>query len=63
MPAALRMRLLIFGGPLFKFLLHCRGDRAAAIVPVLVVLLLASVLQIVSEALLQYSGYFRSLAL
>jgi len=33
-----------------------------AIVPVLVVLLLASILQIVSEALLQYSGFFRSLA-
>jgi hypothetical protein len=31
-------------------------------VPILVVLLLASILQIVSEALLQYSGFFRGLA-
>jgi|HubBroStandDraft_6_1064221.scaffolds.fasta_scaffold44043_3 O-antigen/teichoic acid export membrane protein len=62
-PAALASGLLIFEGPyLFKFLLHSAAEVPHAIVPVIVVLLLASVLQIVSEALLQYSGFFRSLA-
>lgn len=62
-PAAIACALLIFaGGPLFKFLLHAAATVPPGIVPVLVALLLANVLQIVSEALLQYSGFFRSLA-
>ncbi len=62
-PAAIACALLIFtGGPLFTFLLRSAATVPHAIVPILVVLLLASILQIVSEALLQYSGFFRSLA-
>jgi O-antigen/teichoic acid export membrane protein len=62
-PAAIACGLLIFaGGPLFIFLLHAAATVPAGIVPILVALLLASILQIVSEALLQYSGFFRSLA-
>ena len=57
------LRLLIFaGGPFFKFLLRAAATVPPGIVPILVVLLLANILQIVSEALLQYSGFFRSLA-
>jgi O-antigen/teichoic acid export membrane protein len=62
-PAAIGCGLLIFaGGPLFTFLLRSAATVPHAIVPILVVLLLASILQIVSEALLQYSGFFRGLA-
>ena len=62
-PAAIACGLLIFaGGPLFAFLLRGAATVPAGIVPILVALLLASILQIVAEALLQYSGYFRSLA-
>jgi O-antigen/teichoic acid export membrane protein len=63
LPAAIGCGLLIFaGGPLFTFLLRSAATVPHAIVPILVVLLLASVLQIVSEVLLQYSGFFRGLA-
>jgi O-antigen/teichoic acid export membrane protein len=62
-PAAIACGLLIFaGGPLFAFLLRAAATVPAGVVPILVALLLASILQIVAEALLQYSGYFRSLA-
>jgi O-antigen/teichoic acid export membrane protein len=61
--AAIACALLVFaGGPLFTFLLRSAATVPHAIVPILVVLLLASVLQIVSESLLQYTGFFRSLA-
>lgn len=62
-PAAIACALLVFaGGPIFAFLLRSAATVPHAIVPILVALLIASVLQIVSEALLQYTGYFRSLA-
>jgi hypothetical protein len=62
-PAAIACALLIFaGGPLFAFLLRSAATIPPAIGPVLVVLLLASILQIVSETLLQFTGFFRSLA-
>jgi hypothetical protein len=55
--------LLIFAGdPLFKFLLHSAATIPPQIAPILVVLLLVNVVQIVAEALLQHTGYFRSLA-
>jgi O-antigen/teichoic acid export membrane protein len=61
--AAIACGLLIFaGGSLFAFLLRAAATVPAGVVPILVALLLASILQIVAEALLQYSGYFRSLA-
>jgi O-antigen/teichoic acid export membrane protein len=63
-PAIIGSALLIFaGGPLFKFILHTAATVPPGVAPVLVVLLLTSVVQIVAEALLQYSGFFRSLAL
>ncbi|MGB6568956.1 MAG: hypothetical protein WBF02_16785, partial [Xanthobacteraceae bacterium] len=62
-PAAIACALLLFaGGPLFAFLLRTAATIPPAVVPILVVLLLASILQIVSEALLQFTGFFRSLA-
>jgi O-antigen/teichoic acid export membrane protein len=62
-PAAIGCALLIFaGGPLFTFLLRSAATVPPGIVPILVALLIANILQIVSEALLQYSGFFRSLA-
>lgn len=62
-PAVIACALLVFtGGPLFTFLLRSAATVPHAIVPILAALLLVSVLQIVSEALLQYTGFFRSLA-
>jgi len=62
-PAAIACGLLIFaGGPLFSYLLRTAATVPPAVVPILTVLLLAGVLQTVAEALLQYTGYFRSLA-
>ena len=62
-PAAIACALLVFaGGPLFTFLLRSAATVPTAIVPILVALLLTSVLQIVSEVLLQYTGFFRGLA-
>jgi O-antigen/teichoic acid export membrane protein len=62
-PAAIACALLVFaGGPIFSFLLRSAATVPPAIVPILAVLLVASILQIVSEVLLQYTGFFRSLA-
>jgi O-antigen/teichoic acid export membrane protein len=62
-PAALACGLLVFAGaPLFAFLLRSAATVPHAVTPILIVLLLAGVLQTVSEVLLQYTGYFRSLA-
>jgi hypothetical protein len=54
--------LLFAGGPLFTFLLRSAATIPHAITPILIALLFASILQIVSEALLQFTGFFRSLA-
>ena len=63
-PALCASGLLIFGGKeLYRFLLHTAATVPPQVTPIVVVLLLASIFQIVSEALLQYTGYFRSLAL
>ena len=62
-PAAIACGLLVFAGaPLFAFLLRSAATVPPAITPILVVLITTSVLQIVAEALLQYTGFFRSLA-
>ncbi|MGB7034789.1 MAG: hypothetical protein WBD71_04625 [Xanthobacteraceae bacterium] len=62
-PAALACALLIFAGaPLFAVLLRTAAVVPHAITPILIVLLIAGVLQTVSEVLLQYTGYFRRLA-
>ena len=63
-PALAACGLLIFGGKeLYAFLLRTAATVPPQVTPIVVVLLLASILQIVAEALLQYTGYFRSLAL
>jgi hypothetical protein len=63
LPAAVGCAVLIFaGGPLFKFLLRSAATVPPQIVPILVALLLVNVVQIVSETLLQHTGYFRNLA-
>jgi O-antigen/teichoic acid export membrane protein len=63
-PALVACVLLIFGGTeLYAFLLRTAATVPPAVTPIVIVLLLASILQIVAEALLQYTGYFRSLAL
>jgi len=62
-PAAIACALLVFAGPpLFIFLLRSAATVPSAITPILVVLITTSILQIVAEALLQYTGFFRSLA-
>ena len=61
--AGIGCALLIFAGsPLFVFLLRSAATIPHGVVPILVVLLLAGVLQMVSEVLLQFTGFFRSLA-
>jgi len=63
LPALAACMLLIFaGGPLFHFLLRSAATMPPQIIPILLVLVLVNVVQIVSEALLQHTGYFRSLA-
>ena len=63
-PALGASGLLIFGGKeLYAFLLRTAATVPPTVTPIVVALLLASVLQIVAEALLQYTGYFRFLAL
>ncbi len=62
-PAAIACTVLIFAGaPLFAFLLRTAATVPHAVTPILIVLLIAGVLQTVSEVLLQYTGYFRRLA-
>jgi O-antigen/teichoic acid export membrane protein len=62
-PALFGCAVLIFAaGPLFKFLLHAAATVPPQIASILVVLLLVNIVQIVAEALLQHTGYFRSLA-
>jgi hypothetical protein len=54
--------LIFASGPLFRFLLRSAATVPPQIAFILVVLLLANVLHIVAEALLQHTGYFRNLA-
>ena len=62
-PAAIASALLLFAaGPLFTFLLRSAATIPHAITPIVIALLFAGILQIVSEALLQFTGFFRSLA-
>jgi O-antigen/teichoic acid export membrane protein len=62
-PALAAGGLLILGGnEIYRFLLHTAATVPPEVTPVIVVLLLAGVLQIVAEALLQHTGYFKSLA-
>jgi O-antigen/teichoic acid export membrane protein len=62
-PAAVACSLLIFAAqPLFSFLLHAAATVPPAVAPILVVLVLASLVQMVSQSLLQYTGFFREIA-
>jgi O-antigen/teichoic acid export membrane protein len=63
LPALFGCAVLIFAGdPLFHFLLRSAATVPPQIKTILVVLLLFNVIQIVSETLLQHTGYFRNLA-
>lgn len=63
LPAMFGCAVLIFaGGPLFHFLLRSAATVPPQIASILVVLLAFNVVQIVAEALLQHTGYFRNLA-
>jgi O-antigen/teichoic acid export membrane protein len=63
-PAAIGCGLLIFAGtPLYAFLLRTAATVPPAVTPIVVALVAASVLQIVAEVLLQYTGFFRATAL
>jgi O-antigen/teichoic acid export membrane protein len=63
LPAMFGCAVLIFaGGPLFHFLLRSAATVPPQITSILVVLLVFNVVQIVAEALLQHTGYFRNLA-
>jgi O-antigen/teichoic acid export membrane protein len=62
-PALAAGSLLILGGDeIYRFLLHTAATVPPEVTPVIVVLLLAGILQIIAEALLQHTGYFKSLA-
>ena len=54
--------LLAGGDQIYRFLLHTAATVPPEVTPIIVVLLLAGVLQIVAEALLQHTGHFKSLA-
>ncbi len=54
--------LLIGASELYRFLLHTAASVPPQVTPIIVVLLLAGLSQIVADALLQHTGYFRSLA-
>jgi O-antigen/teichoic acid export membrane protein len=54
--------LFFAGDALYRFLLHTAATVPPEVTPIVIVLLLAGVLQIVAEALLQHTGHFRSLA-
>jgi multidrug transporter EmrE-like cation transporter len=62
-PALCAGVLLIFGGDeIYRFLLRTAATVPPQATPIAVVLLAAGVLQIVADALLQHTGYFKSLA-
>jgi O-antigen/teichoic acid export membrane protein len=62
LPALFACAVLIFaGGPFFRFLLKSAATVPPTLVPILIVLMLTNVVQMVSESLLQHTGYFRSL--
>ena len=63
LPAVSGCIVLIFAaGPLFQFLLRSAATMPPQLTPILLALLLFNVVQVVSETLLQHTGYFRSLA-
>jgi O-antigen/teichoic acid export membrane protein len=62
-PAAFACSLLIFAAqPLFVFLLRSAATVPAPIAGILVILLLANLVHMVSQSLLQHTGFFRDIA-
>jgi O-antigen/teichoic acid export membrane protein len=62
-PVAGACALLIFAAqPLFNFLLRSAATVPPAITPILIGLLLANLVQMVSQSLLQYTGFFREIS-
>jgi O-antigen/teichoic acid export membrane protein len=63
LPVLFACALLIFAAqPLFAFMLHSAATVPLSVMPILVVLLLASLVQNVSQSLLQYTGFFREIS-
>lgn len=54
--------LIVAAGPLFNFLLRSAATVPPAVTPILIALLLANLVQIVSQSLLQYAGFFRDIS-
>jgi O-antigen/teichoic acid export membrane protein len=62
-PVAFACALLVFAAqPLFNFLLRSAATVPPSVTPILIVLLLANLVQIVSQSLLQYTGFFREIS-
>jgi O-antigen/teichoic acid export membrane protein len=63
LPLACACALLIFAAqPLFSFLLHSAATVPPSVTPILIVLMLANLVQMVSQSLLQYTGFFREIS-
>jgi len=63
LPAAFACGLLIFAAqPLFLFLLRSAATVPPAVTPILVVLLLANLVWMVMQSLMQHTGYFREIS-
>jgi O-antigen/teichoic acid export membrane protein len=62
-PAAIACGLLIFAAqPLFLFLLRSAATVPPAVTPILVALLLANLVWMVMQSLMQHTGYFREIS-
>jgi O-antigen/teichoic acid export membrane protein len=62
-PAAFACAILIFAAePLFKFLLRSAATVPPSVTPILLVLVPAYLVQLVSQTLLQHTGYFREIS-
>ncbi len=63
LPAAVACGLLIFAAqPLFVFLLCSAATVPPAVTPILVALLLANLVWMVMQSLMQHTGYFREIS-
>ncbi len=63
LPAAFACGLLIFAAqPLFAFLLRSAATVPTAVTPILIVLLLANLVWMVMQSLMQHTGFFREIS-
>ena len=63
LPAAFACGLLVFAAqPLFAFLLRSAATVPTAVTPILIVLLLANLVWMVMQSLMQHTGFFREIS-